>query len=90
MQMAWLLFHNTVEHLYPNSYYPGTSLILSVFYADLPEIVGGTPIIVYTPYIILLYPDDDNRRTTTVCTNDTLVDTLFQLISGFFHVNQGI
>ena len=23
-------------------------------------------------------------------TNDTLVDTPFQLISGFFHVNQGI
>ena len=22
--------------------------------------------------------------------NDTLVDTLFELISGFFHVNQGV
>ena len=31
-----------------------------------------------------------SRRTTTVCSNDTLVDTPFQLISGFFHVNQGI
>ena len=39
-------------------------------------------------YIILLYPDE--RRTTTVRSNDTLVDTPFQLISGFFHVNQGI
>ena len=29
-------------------------------------------------------------RTTTVRSNDTLVDTPFQLISGFFHVNQGI
>ena len=29
------------------------------------------------------------RRTTTVRSNDTLVDTPFQLISGFFHVNQG-
>ena len=28
--------------------------------------------------------------TTTVCSNDTLVDTPFQLISGFFHVNQGV
>ena len=26
----------------------------------------------------------------TVCSNDTLVDTPFQLISGFFHVNQGV
>ena len=39
-------------------------------------------------YIILLYPDE--RRPTTVRSNDTLVDTPFQLISGFFHVNQGI
>ena len=31
-----------------------------------------------------------SRRKTTVCSNDTLVDTPFQLISGFFHVNQGI
>ena len=28
--------------------------------------------------------------TTTVRSNDTLVDTSFQLISGFFHVNQGV
>ena len=27
---------------------------------------------------------------TTVCSNDTLVNTSFQLISGFFHVNQGV
>ena len=26
----------------------------------------------------------------TMCSNDTLVDTPFQLISGFFHVNQGV
>ena len=26
----------------------------------------------------------------TRCSNDTLVDTPFQLISGFFHVNQGV
>ena len=26
----------------------------------------------------------------TVGSNDTLVDTPFQLISGFFHVNQGV
>ena len=31
-----------------------------------------------------------SRRTTTMRSNDTLVDTPFQLISGFFHVNQGI
>ena len=30
------------------------------------------------------------RRTTTLRSNDTLVDTPFQLISGFFHVNQGV
>ena len=28
------------------------------------------------------------RRPTTVRNNDTLVDTPFQLISGFFHVNK--
>ena len=28
--------------------------------------------------------------TTTMRSNDTLVDTPFQLISGFFHVNQGV
>ena len=27
---------------------------------------------------------------TTMHSNDTLVDTLFQLISYFFHVNQGV
>ena len=27
---------------------------------------------------------------TTMSSNDTLVDTPFQLISGFFHVNQGV
>ena len=26
----------------------------------------------------------------TMCSNDTLVDIPFQLISGFFHVNQGV
>ena len=31
-----------------------------------------------------------SRRRTTVRSNDTLVDTPFQLISGFFHVNQGV
>ena len=30
------------------------------------------------------------RTTTTMRSNDTLVDTPFQLISGFFHVNQGV
>ena len=39
-------------------------------------------------YIIILDPDE--RRPTTVRSNDTLVDTPFQLISGFFHVNQGV
>ena len=30
------------------------------------------------------------RPMTTMRSNDTLVDTPFQLISGFFHVNQGV
>ena len=38
-------------------------------------------------YIIILYPEE---RRTTVRSNDTLVDTPFQLISGFCHVNQGV
>ena len=46
------------------------------------------PYLCDTSYIILLYPDE--RRPTTVRSNDTLVDTPFQLISGFFHVNQGV
>ena len=33
-------------------------------------------------------PPTDHRA--TVRSNDTLVDTPFQLISGFFHVNQGV
>ena len=42
-------------------------------------------------YIIILDPDERRRpTTTTVRSNDTLVDTPFQLISGFFHVNQGV
>ena len=43
---------------------------------------------VHDIYIIILDPDE--RRPTTVRSNDTLVDTPFQLISGFFHVNQGV
>ena len=35
-------------------------------------------------YIIILDPDERQR---TVRSNDTLVDTPFQLISGFFHVS---
>ena len=38
----------------------------------------------------ILYNITLSRRTTTVRSNDTLVDTPFQLISGFFHVNQGV
>ena len=38
--------------------------------------------------IIYLHNNTLSRRTTTVRSNDTLVDTPFQLISGFFHVNQ--
>ena len=30
------------------------------------------------------------RTTRTMRSNDTLVDTPFQIISGFFHVNQGV
>ena len=39
-----------------------------------------------------LHNNTRSRRpmTTTVLSNDTLVDTPFQLISGFFHVNQGV
>ena len=40
--------------------------------------------------IIILDPDERRRPTTTVRSNDTLVDTPFQLISDFFHVNQGV
>ena len=36
-----------------------------------------------TIYIIILDPDE---RPTTMRSNDTLVDTPFQLISDFFHV----
>ena len=39
---------------------------------------------------MIYYNNTRSRRTTTVRSNDTLVDTPFQLISGFFHVNQGV
>ena len=38
----------------------------------------------------ILYNITLSRRKTTMRSNDTLVDTPFQLISGFFHVNQGV
>ena len=37
-----------------------------------------------------LHNNTRSRRTPTVRSNDTLVGTPFQLISGFFHVNQGV
>ena len=37
--------------------------------------------------IIILDPEE---QPMTMRSNDTLVDTPFQLISGFFHVNQGV
>ena len=39
-------------------------------------------------HIATLHLTRSRRRTTTVRSNDTLVDTPFQLISGFFHVNK--
>ena len=46
--------------------------------------------VLYNIFIIILNPDERRQTTTTVRSNDTLVDTPFQLISGFFHVNQGV
>ena len=60
----------------------------SVFHAIVVAVVQFAQ--VYLVYIIILDPDDRQRLTTTVRSNDTLVDTPFQLISGFFHVNQGV
>ena len=40
-----------------------------------------------------LHNNTRSRRTTTTTTvrsNDTLIDTPFQLLSGFFHANQGV
>ena len=37
-----------------------------------------------------LHNNTRSRRPMTMRSNDTLVDTPFQLISGFFHVNQGV
>ena len=39
---------------------------------------------------IILYNITLSLPMMTMCSNDTLVDTPFQLISGFFHVNQGV
>ena len=39
---------------------------------------------------LVLYNITLSRRMMTMRSNDTLVDTPFQLISGFFHVNQGV
>ena len=46
--------------------------------------------IVFKEPIYLHNNTRSRRTTTTVRSNDTLVDTPFQLISGFFHVNQGV
>ena len=43
------------------------------------------------PLMVYLHNNTrSRRRTTTMRSNDTLVDTPFQLISGFFHVNKGV
>ena len=57
-------------------------LCQSYLYNSEAEKTQLTPI-----YIIILDPDE---RPTTLRSNDTLVDTPFQLISDFFHVNQGV
>ena len=45
----------------------------------------------YSKLKLYLHNNTLSQQTrTTVCSNDTLVDTPFQLISGFFHVNQGV
>ena len=44
----------------------------------------------YWPNLHLHNNTLSRRPTTTVRSNDTLVDTPFQLISDFFHVNQGV
>ena len=40
--------------------------------------------------LAILYNITLSQGMMTMCSNDTLVDTPFQLISGFFHVNQGV
>ena len=41
-------------------------------------------------FLCHLYNITLSQQTRTMRSNDTLVDTPFQLISGFFHVNQGV
>ena len=60
--------------------YINVGVLYSTYIIFCPQFFQGI-------YIIILDPDE---RPTTVRSNDTLVDTPFQLISGFFHVNQGV
>ena len=48
------------------------------------------PIAIYSCMHLHNNTGSRRRRPTTVRSNDTLVDTPFQLISGFFHVNQDV
>ena len=59
----------------------------------LPGLVTKQQAVEFPQVLTSLHNNTGSRRqrtTTTVCSNDTLVDTPFQLISGFFHVNQGV
>ena len=51
---------------------------------------GPSQLTLYYQYMSNLHNTTLSRRTMTMRSNDTLVDTPFQLISGFFHVNQGV
>ena len=68
----------------PSCPFPKNETEILYVYSDFSE-----PHKLIASYKILLYPDEQ-RRTMTLRSNDTLVDTPFQLISGFFHVNQGV
>ena len=57
----------------------------------LPALVTKQQAVEFPQVLTSLHNNTRSRRTTTtVRSNDTLVDTPFQLISGFFHVNQGV
>ena len=59
----------------------------------IPGLVAKQQAVEFPQVQTSLHNNTRSRRptmTTTVRSNDTLVDTPFQLISDFFHVNQGV
>ena len=84
------LFCNSVYWLKPHNNVNSRPPKLAVLPPPCYIIVLTSPSHLFPHELIILHNNTLSRRTMTMRSNDTLVDTPFQLISGFFHVNQGV